>query len=61
MMNNEQLTDYKQGLEKELKEMEFGCERVKLDILAKKKMIQLIDSQIKNLEPSNFVERVKTS
>jgi hypothetical protein len=47
MMNKLELIDYKAALEKELKAVENGYKRVKLDIDAKRKMIKLVEEQIK--------------
>lgn len=46
MMNREELTVYKEGIEVDVKAAEQGLERVKLEISNKKKMIKLVDQQI---------------
>lgn len=50
MMNKEQLIEYKTSIEADLKKTQAGLERVKLDILSKKRMLKLIEEQIKELE-----------
>ena len=50
MMNKEQLIEYKASLEADLKKTQSGLERIKLDILSKKRMLKLIEEQIKELE-----------
>lgn len=58
MMNKEQLIEYKASLEADLKRTQSGLERIKLEILSKKRMLKLIEEQIKELEPVNQMSKV---
>lgn len=50
MMNKEELTQYREGLEKQLQETTFGYKRVSQEMKQLKAKIALVNDQIKQLE-----------
>jgi hypothetical protein len=53
MMNAVELTQYKLNLEQEVKNMQKGLDRLKLEVSSKKKMIELIDEQLNEMNNAN--------